>query len=238
MGDLHLDVNDGTWNNDVMAVLSGQQEQTSETAAFSFREVDLSAYTGDIGFRFRYDGVTSYAGDVCLDDIEITGELKNAAPNTPTLSKLFDNERTADNTPAFQFKATDPDSDDLEYQIEIDDDYNFGSINITANSETPDPGFVNTENGGDTHPFTHDQVIQYTVQGGSELSNGTYWWRVKAWDPSDSDSSYSSKRSFTINTAMDPSYSEWFQTTDEQFATNALNSTETTGEDSVKLGGW
>ena len=160
----------------------------------------------------------------------------NAAPTTPTLSKLFDNEKTADTTPAFEFKSTDAESEDIEYQIEIDDDYNFGSINVSKTSET-DAGFVNTENGSDTHPFTQNQTIRFTVQAGDALTNGTtYWWRVKAKDPSGSNTwgSYSSKRSFTIDTSV--TVPTWFQTTEEQFDTDTLTDTTTMATDKVQLG--
>lgn len=231
IGSLHLDVYDGIWNNSVWN-RSGQGTPTAD--AWYNQQVDLDAYTGTINLRFRAISAGNYYGDIALDDIVITGDLRNSAPNAPTLSKLFNNERTGDDTPTFEFSATDSDTDDLEYQIEIDDDYNFGSINITANSETPDPGFTSG------HPFTSGDPVNYTVQSGDALSNGTYWWQVKAKDPggSNSWSSYSSKRSLTINTGMGAALSEWFQTTDEQFDTDTLTDTEITGADSVKVVGW
>ena len=41
--------------------------------------------------------------------------------------------------------------------------------------------FVNTENGADTHPFTNNQKVSYTVQPADALDVGTYYWRAIAY---------------------------------------------------------
>jgi hypothetical protein len=38
--------------------------------------------------------------------------------------------------------------------------------------------FVNTENGADTHPFTSNQKVSYTVQPADALEVGSYYWRA------------------------------------------------------------
>jgi hypothetical protein len=64
-----------------------------------------------------------------------------------------------------------------------------------------DSGFVNTVNGVDTDPFTSGQMVSYTVQ--SVLNNGTYYWRVRALDPSGTNyyGQWSASRTFTIAAA-------------------------------------
>jgi len=144
---------------------------------------------------------------------------------------------TNDTTPDLgDFKASDDDSDDLVYEIQWDTSYDFDSGNLKTKTSDIDSGFVNTEDGGDTSPFTHNQKIRFTVQAGDAMTNGnTYWWRVKACDPSDACSSYSAKRSITIDDSL--TVDQWLQTTTEQFGTDTLTDTEAAAG-SVKLGGW
>ncbi|MFD2891442.1 fibronectin type III domain-containing protein [Flavobacterium chuncheonense] len=68
MGDLHVDVFDGTtWINDVDVIIG--QQQTAEADIWALRIVDLSAYNGTIQVRFR--GIRGNGGnsDMSLDDI-------------------------------------------------------------------------------------------------------------------------------------------------------------------------
>lgn len=66
---------------------------------------------------------------------------------------------------------------------------------------TTDAGFVDVANGADTHPFTSGNLASFTVQAGNALSFTTYYWRVRAIDPSGSNtySSWTTTRSFTIS---------------------------------------
>ena len=159
--------------------------------------------------------------------------ITNTPPNTPTQSKLFDNEETADTTPSFEFSTTDSSNDDITYQIEWDTDYNFSSS--TVRTSDVDSGFENLTTSSDTDPFNSGDNIKFTVQSADALTNGTtYWWRVRAKDPNGSNtwSDWSSKRSFTIDTSV--TASTWFQTTDEQFSIDTPNNAIITGSDSVR----
>lgn len=66
-------------------------------------------------------------------------------------------------------------------------------------SET-DAGFLNTINGGDTHPFASADKISYTVQAGDALPLTTYYWRVRGKDVTGTNEygAWSSTRSFTV----------------------------------------
>jgi hypothetical protein len=79
MGDLHLDVFDGTqWIDDVF-LISGQQ-QTNQDDPYLQAIIDLSEYAGIINIRFRYDNMITFRADIAIDDIEL---YKNEV--TPTL---------------------------------------------------------------------------------------------------------------------------------------------------------
>jgi len=146
---------------------------------------------------------------------------------------LFDNEKTGTTTPAFTFTTTDPESDDLEYQFSWSTDRTFTTGTTTVNSSTS-PGFSDVTAATDTNPFASGHTIRYQMQ--SPLTNNTtYWWRVRAKDPSggDSYSFWSNPWSFTVDTTA--TTSTWFQTTEEQFETDTLFNTYASTTDSVEV---
>lgn len=120
----------------------------------------------------------------------------NIAPGAPTLETADDTE-TSDTTPALDFNAVDSDSDDIVYQIQIDQDSGFGSPDIDAVSDT-DSGFSNVDTPADTSPFNSGDTVRYTVQTARAL--GTHYWRVRAKDPSGSNTwgNWSAIRAFHV----------------------------------------
>ncbi len=150
------------------------------------------------------------------------------AVEQPQTTALFDNEKTATTTPTFTFKSGDPQSDDLVYEVSISTTQSFTSS--TTRRSSLNAGFTNSASSTDTSPFLQNNFINFKLQNVDALTNGTtYWWRVRAIDPTGGNvwSVWSDLRSFTIDTSVN--VSTWFQTTNEQWATNALSSIETSG---------
>ena len=142
----------------------------------------------------------------------------------PTLIDPFDNEKIATTTPTFQFSSTDPQGDDLEYEVSWGTDNTF--VSSTTRNSGSDPGFVGSS------PYTSGATVSYEIQSGEALTNGvTYWWRARARDPLGGNawSPWSDADSFTVDTTV--TVSTWFQTTAEQFQTGTLSglSASTTG---------
>jgi len=210
-----------TWANTARSIDAGEWVQLRLTSSGSYSTATVATLT--VG---------------TLDvDWSVTTKPPNSAPATPTLSETpaFSNIDTSDTTPVLgNFSATDPESDAIEYEIQWDEDYSFGTP-VTQNSS----GFAS--NGFTAATFASGASVSYTVQGGEALTNGqTYWWRVRARDPSGANtwSSYSAPRSITINTSI--TLDQGFQTTTEQFEStngNTLTETQATGN-GVKLLGW
>ena len=70
MGELHVDVYNGTtWTNDVFVKVG--QQQTSENDPWLLAIVDLSTYSGNIQVRFRGIRGGNFLGDMAIDDIRI-----------------------------------------------------------------------------------------------------------------------------------------------------------------------
>jgi len=154
--------------------------------------------------------------------------ITDEAPVAATLLTPFDNEKASSTAPVFTFYTTDPEGDAIHYQIQVDDDYLFGSPVIDANSITSTSDFGNVDTPADKAPFNSGDTMKY--DGASGLSNNTtYWWRVRGRDTEGSDQwgDWSDARSFTTDTSV--TISTWFQTTDEQFDTDTLTGTESSG---------
>jgi len=158
----------------------------------------------------------------------------NDDPFLPTLSKLFDNEKVATTSPLFEFYASDEESDDLTYQIQIDNDFDFSSAVSDKNSASDPTQFINLTTPADKDPFTVGETIQFRLT--TALSNGTtYYWRVRAKDPTGSNAYgiWSEIHSFTVDTSL--TVSAWFQTTEEQFDSSTLYGTDALVSDQVSL---
>lgn len=71
MGSLHIDVWNGTWNNDVFE-LTGQQ-QTDYSSNWKQAAIDLTSFAGNDSVVIRLRGITgpSWESDICIDKISV-----------------------------------------------------------------------------------------------------------------------------------------------------------------------
>lgn len=161
--------------------------------------------------------------------------LTNAAPNTTTLSIPFTNEKIGTTTPTFQFYATDPDIDDLDYQIQVDTSTAFLTTVIDADSTINPELFDNITTPANKAPFTQGETIQHKPGAGILANGTTYWWRVRAKDPNGSNTwgNWATMRSFTVDTTV--VISTWHQTTSSQFQTDTLSGVNSSSSDHVML---
>ncbi len=207
-------------------VLIPEADLSGNAAGFDTSPVSLLSVSPSTYNEIRVRGVfTNIGGTPRLQDWTIRWGF---AVEQPTLFSLFDNEKTATVTPSFTFRSSDPQNDDLIYELSISTTPDF-SASTTRNSASH-AGFVNTASSTDTSPFVSNNTVRFTLQGADALTNGqTYWWRVRARDPlgANVSSVWSPLRSFTVDTSV--IVSTWFETTDEQFDTNRLSDIETNG---------
>lgn len=205
-------------------------------------DIGVAAY-GEWDFVLQQNGAlagTNYCfrlvesdGTALLSYAHYPQLFTNQTPIAPTLQKLFDNEKTASTTPWFYFYAIDAEGEKVHYEIEIDNDYSFASPVIDRNTISHSAEFENQVLISDKAPFRQGEMIKFVPT--NALSNGTtYYWRVRGQDPEGSADwgEWSTIRSFTIDNTLDAS--AWFQTQDEQFATNLLTGVQT-GSDQVVL---
>ena len=161
--------------------------------------------------------------------------ITNGPPDAPTLSAPFDNEQFASSTPWFEFSAVDDVGDEVDYQIQVDDDYNFSDpVIIDKNSVTNFLQFESLSDSGDKSPFDSGSLIRFTPI--TALSdNTTYYWRVRAQDPNASGvyGEWSTPYSFRRDSGT--TITTWHQRTEEQFATDDHVDTEPNAADDVRL---
>ncbi|MEZ4104352.1 MAG: DUF2341 domain-containing protein [Candidatus Paceibacterota bacterium] len=225
----------------------------SSTVSATYEEASLSEFLpNEIGVDevAEWDWVLTNSNadtnsNYCFRMIRSTGEAltsytlypqleTSGPPEPPTLSKFFDNERTASATPVLEFTTTDVSGDSLRYQVQLDNDYDFSSVVFDRNSETHFTQFENLNTPSDKSPFDSGALIRFTGQSAVSAST-TYWWRVRAKDPDGSNMWSDWSEPFSFTTWGTTTVSEWYQTTDEQFETNSLVGLSTTGSDSVEL---
>ncbi len=165
---------------------------------------------------------------------QIPSLITNASPVAPTLEKVFDNEQVASTSPWFEFSTTDPEGEDVTYQIQVDDAYDFSSTALDRNSTTNLSEFENIVTPADKDAFTMGQTIRFKPSS-ALANNTTYYWRVRAKDGTGSNDwgDWSTVNSFTVNTGT--AITTWYQTMAEQFNTNENVSTESTVSNDVIL---
>jgi murein DD-endopeptidase MepM/ murein hydrolase activator NlpD len=179
-----------------------------------------------IAMRFRSSG-TSGTGYFALEYAQ-----GDAAPSAPTLYPddggvnqiAFNNIRQNDTTPIVRASATHT-STLNRFQVEFNNASDFTGI---AYTET----FSGTYSSGEANN------LQTTASLNLPITDGvTYYVRAKA--SADEGSNYSSWSSgtWTYTYTSSAGNPEWFQTTDEQFDTGTLSSTQTSSSDSLQLAG-
>ncbi len=116
------------------------------------------------------------------DQVDNTGEnifsVDTLAPVAPTLVSPDDGVRTADSTPTLSWNTVSDNSLPVTYDLQVDDDSGFSSPTENVS------GLTNNS---------------YTTS--SSLADGTWYWRVRARDNAGNVGSWSSGRSFTVDTA-------------------------------------
>jgi len=187
-----------------------------------------------VGTSYCFRMVES-SGQTLKDYNDYPQLVTNNAPLAPTLLSLFDNEKTASTTPYFTFFTTDDDGDSVHYEVQVSTDRNFGSTVIDENTSTNFSKFSDVTNPSGKSPYASGDIIEYAPT--ATLTNGTtYWWRVRAEDPSGTNTwgSYSTPYSFTVDTSVN--VSTWFQTSGDQFGEGTLTNMATTATSTLLSG--
>jgi hypothetical protein len=124
----------------------------------------------------------------------------NTNPNAPTsLSGHVSGDFTSDTTPTMSFNLSDGDaSDTVKYNIQIDDSSDFSSPLINYTSALSSQGSFSftvgqSESGGS----------YATGSSGQTLSDGSYYWKVKAIDDDNGESSFTIANSGSIAFKVD-----------------------------------
>ncbi|MCA9361966.1 DUF2341 domain-containing protein, partial [Candidatus Kaiserbacteria bacterium] len=217
--------NNGSWTLVPDSLIPDNSIGTS-TGPISLLDLDTGVYN-EIRLVATFTGTT-----LSVQDWVVRWGLR---VDTPTQGDPFDNQKVPTTTPVFDFISSDPQGDDIEYEISFSSSYDFSTGSTTYNSSTS-AQFANSTDGGDSSPFDTDEEITFTTPGGSPFTNGqTYWWRTRARDPFGGNawSPWSEPDAFTIDTGI--TLSTWYQTTEDQFSQGVLTGTIASTSDSVEV---
>lgn len=190
-----------TWNYWNGSTWAAATDSVSQTNTFSTVNSYLPLFQTQVGTGTLYTRVifvSNGAQPVGLDAFRIFYTPLNVAPDAPTLlgqPSLVDGSTTSTATPTFSFTLNDLDgADTVKYQIQIDDSADFGSPIIDYTSDLAVQG---------EQSFQVGQVGSYAVGDGITLSNGSYYWQVKAIDENAAASSYETANAGAIAFAID-----------------------------------
>ncbi|MBN1694075.1 hypothetical protein JW879_01585 [candidate division WOR-3 bacterium] len=135
-------------------------------------------------------------------------------PSTPTLIRIFDNALFNAWPPPYvctlSVVSTDPQSDDIQYELQWDTDYGFSS----ASSEITDVY------------SSGDAALETILLGATPAEAETlFYWRARARDPGGSNvwSDWSVIRSFIMDLALGDDLPYWYQCAENQFAQCAMD---------------
>ncbi len=131
---------------------------------------------------------------------------------TPVIIKPFNFARIPDLNPVFSFYSEDPQNDDIQYGILIDDNYSF---------TLPETILTDFFTSGDTADYTFTEPLEYK----------TYWFKVRAKDSgSNLWGGFSNIRTFTTSNDIPMNTCSWFQCKREHFLQNSMTSVYVNGD--------
>ncbi len=141
-----------------------------------WNEIDPSWSPDGKSIAFAADKEGNY--DIYIMDLQPT----NQPPSTPTLLSPSDN-ATVSPTPTFKMKSTDPDGDQVKFEIEV-------------------------VKGGETKPLTFTTAFvdsgseaSFTVPTDQSLSEGQWTWKARAIDSRGAEGEWSGERIFWITSS-------------------------------------
>lgn len=155
------------------------------------------------GYVVEY-GSPSSPIEISSLNLAITTEAANITPSTPTslgATSYINGSWGNDATPSLSFSLSDGNAgSSVRYRVQIDDSSDFSSPVVDYTSGLAAQG---------TRSFTVGQATgsgtYATGSSGQELSNGNYYWRVKAIDSWPAESSYATANSGSIAFRIDVS---------------------------------
>jgi hypothetical protein len=178
MGSLHVDVWDGTWNQNVF-VLTGQQ-QTDASSSWENVFIDLTNFAGTDSVVVRLRGITgqSFQSDICIDKIEVfegtdMSYISNVV-NQPLLSNL--SQKSTNNIMAVIEITTDGFSNPLE--VNSFNINSTGSDNFSHDVDKVNIFYTQTDSIFSTDSlFGSSTDLSSPISGSIKLSHGkTYFW--------------------------------------------------------------
>ncbi len=124
---------------------------------------------------------TSNSNNLYSSRILVQASIVSAnTPPTVTLNTPANNSAGQGAYPTFTFTGTDADGDAVAYNIQIDTANTFNTAALRDKVSTTDPGFPAGS------PYASGVTQSYTVPATAPLAPGGYYWRVRAIDPSGS----------------------------------------------------
>lgn len=190
------------WNGSAWATASDDAAYTNTSSTINSYLPLLVSQVGSGDLYVRTLFTSNGSEPVGLDTLTFFYAPTNLSPDPPTLLgplSLVDGSTTSTATPRFSFTLNDVDGvDTVKYQIQIDDSADFGSPIIDYTSDLAAQGERSFQVGQAAGSGSY-----VPGQDAATLSDGSYYWRVKAIDPVPAESSYTTANGGSIAFIVD-----------------------------------
>ncbi|MDH4210757.1 MAG: T9SS type A sorting domain-containing protein [candidate division WOR-3 bacterium] len=218
--------NGDTWHNDVARDYLPNELGETVTVAPGDSVTFSRAFNVPLGWdqeRCRiYAWIQEDTGDKEVFQAGIV-ELPDlvGAPSIPAIVQPFNCVRVPESQPTLVLNSVDPQGDDIAYRIMWDTDPNFANPESTTSSP---------QASGSNFYFTFPSPL---------TNNETYWWKVRASDPSGTGlwTPYTSAHSLTVLTGLPVNTCSWYQTKAEQFSGSLFFATTVAGDSIIIIPG-
>lgn len=168
---------------------------TWEQKSVDISSISPTARDAATKFAFKVSAVST----IYVDDIQT-----NSSPNSPTLLLPVNNGTTQSFTPTFKTVTTDPESEDVQYKINLCTDSAM-SVGCSIFSQVTSQTGWSGQNVG-TSAYSSGTTATYILPIGSSLASATvYYWNSAAIDPSGSNVFGNTSPTWSFTTDAPPS---------------------------------
>lgn len=172
-------------------------------------DVNAADFGVAISANNAYNAPAGQGTVASIDATHITVFYSNVAPAAPTLSTPAAGATGVSALPSFQLRSSDPNSDYLQYKIDICSNSDCSSVLRTVDQTASQTGWTGQDAQSNT-AYASSSVVSsstmatYNYQSPVLSKNTQYWWRAYATDPEGSNTWSSASAIQTFTTGDDP----------------------------------
>ncbi len=164
------------WNGSAWATSNSTTAEANTAATINTNATSFPTGSEQLRWRAVFDATANTRPTVLS-----VGLTSNRAPSTPNVTSPADNALLTTAHPTFVFSDTDPEGENVSYQLDLDTSNTFASTNLR--SYDVDSNIFGWSGQQVTNLRRYDSGATGGFHVPVPLSTGTWYWRVRAIDP-------------------------------------------------------